>query len=141
MELALFLTPISIPTLKCKLNLVCYTILVFKKTKVVKMQNIEFCLGGQPNHLSVVLDRFRVISHQVGITNNFRLDERWVASTSRLCVFRHTLGDYISCRLNSQPEVSGFLLCRKLHFTSGYHNPNINLVSHVLLTLSTEIQW
>ena len=26
MELALFLTPISIPTLKCKLNLVCYTI-------------------------------------------------------------------------------------------------------------------
>jgi len=24
MELALFLTPISIPTLKCKLNLVCY---------------------------------------------------------------------------------------------------------------------
>ena len=36
MELALFLTPISIPTLKCKLNLVCY-----------KAGNIQYYVDGE----------------------------------------------------------------------------------------------
>jgi len=52
MELALFLTPISIPTLKCKLNLVCY----IKKPRWVKGKfgsALEF--DGKPRSMGYVL--------------------------------------------------------------------------------------
>ena len=73
-----------------------------------------------------VYNRERVISHSVGITYNFESDERWVASTSRICVsITHKEIIYHVVSIHNQRY--GFLLCRKLLFTSGYHNPVVEV--------------